>query len=227
VVLHHDGRSVYQEDFNMAVNDNYRLTATLLHSSGQEAVFSGFYRAQGGGTGTPNAFALNRGWREDVGSLIDDVLHSSWSGVQVDVVNLNDDQDFNQSGWTITGQLSGTGLPPTVAVGLRSPKQGTGNNRSRHNLPLLNAAALSTAGHMTVEARDSLYFLQQSLGTEIVDDTTQHPYLPITCRLVYSEGVLVSNQLVEVVTGQWFVNTTFGTMKSRQDYSWALAEEPE
>lgn len=209
-----------------ALDDFYEVRQTFNHQGGQDALFVGTYQCTLTPTNPPNSTQLANQWITDVLPLITAIMHDSWTATLISVVDLNDSEDFFDGTVTDVGTLSGSGLPPVTAVGVRSKRMEVGVNRSRHQLPLGHAAWLGSDGSMTQAARDSCYFLVQQLGMEIVGPNATE-YTPVVVRKTYEDHVLVDVELRGIALGQWFINRYFTTQKSRQDYLWQVPVEPE
>lgn len=211
----------------MPVGDIFEVRPIAIHTGGQTAEPTWFYRCTSLGTGTGISGDLSRAFDEDVLQNMIVVTENNWTWNRIEVVNLDDALDFDEllivGG---TGDLTGGSLPSVLAVAIRSKKQATAFNRSRHQLPLLDQASFGSDGSLSLTARDSLFFVQQALGTEVDRASNDATFEPVTVKKTYVDGVLTDVIVRAVVLGQWEVNRQFGTQKSRQDYLWELAEEP-
>lgn len=209
-----------------SVNDFYEIRQEFSHGGGQNAILTMHYRCTIQGSSAPNSIQLGIEWGDNIRVLITPLIADNWTATNINIVNLNEATDFWDAAVADQGELSAACLPPVLAVGIRSSRNDIGVNRSHHQLPMGDVSWVAPDGSMTEAARDSIYFLQQAMGMEITAPNGTE-YTPVIIRKIYTNHVLTDIELRSNVLGQWQINRWFGTQKSRQDYAWEVADEPE
>jgi hypothetical protein len=184
------------------------------------------YSCSSVGSGDGSANDLSAAFEDVLVPLLQDAMVSDVNMTNITVQNYNTLTDQHNKSITYVGSLSGDPMPPVLAVGMRSPKNGRGLNRSRHNLPLGSSGWFGGDGSIDIDLADAvLYPLQQQLGIEITGPDSS-VWFPVTFTKVYSEGVIVAAVFRAFAVGQWSVNVWPTTVKSRQPYEWRVVEEP-
>lgn len=162
----------------------------------------------------------------DLVPLLTAAMATNKSITNIFVQNLSATSEWHAGTISEAGTLSGTPLPPVLAVGFRSPKQNPGINRSRHNLPLGVTAWITSGGSIDILLADAvLYPLQQQLGLPLVT-AGDSEFTPIIVTKNYVDGEFSSATYRATVTGQWSVNAWPTTIKTRQSYLWYVIDEP-
>lgn len=210
----------------MALGDVYEITLAGVDGVGTPLGFSAHYRFDSLASGLPNAQNALTAFDLSILALMHPFMTDDKQWLTADAVNLDDPADTFQSGGFPSGSLTNPPLPPFVAIGFRSPKQGRGFNRSRHNLPLGDISWCGQDYQMIQTNFDDLYFLQQAFGLPIVRPATEATLTPVTIRKNYVDSVFVGYDIRSVVTGQWSVTKRWTSQVSRNTPIWEVAVEP-
>jgi len=204
----------------MADNSIYEVVLSIANVNGQEAKMVSHYQQVGDGSPTEGAAELNLLWRVFVANEIAELCSAAWEQTRVEVRDLLNPLDYADVAITNTGDLTGDALPAVLAVGVRSPRQPPGYNRSRHNLPLGDVTWIDANGLVDGAARTLVSDAMGILGSGITNGTSTVTWNPVTVDVTYTSGVITDVEVRRIVTGIWEVNGVFTTSKARQDYFW-------
>lgn len=204
----------------MADGDFYHIDLTIDNVNGQQAHMVSYYRQNGNGSPAVDAGDLNERFRVFVANEIAELMSTKWVMSRCVVRNLLVPEDFSDVTFTNTGDLTSDALPAVLAVGLRSPRQKPGFNRSRHNLPLGDISWVDENGLITAAARTLIEDTMGCLGLAFWDVESSMTWVPVTVEIEYDDSVIVGVTQRSVVTGVWEYNSVFTTQKGRQDFFW-------
>lgn len=197
--------------------DIYFVRTHITLSAFQEAIIASFYEVTAGGSGI-DAEAVADDYDTNVLAEIELKLSDTYTISRIYTINGMDNSDFNDTNPARVGDTSGSPLPSVAAVGFRSPWNGPGYRRARHNLPLGFGSWLDANGNMSTAARTTLVDLTTALGALL--ELTGGSIEPVTIAGSFQLGVPPSRR--SLARGQWEVNTRFTTVKTRQDYNWIV-----
>lgn len=147
--------------------------------------------------------------------IVGQLFPDNWGCNQVSVQNLMDSQDFAVTNPGLQGTVTGTALPPVLAIGYRGPFPGRGFHRASCRIPGLVTSDLADNGQwassaqVPIAAVAPLFGLPLELAGGLLSPCTITPAHTVN-------GALVPAVFRATAQGPWEYNTTVTTQKSRQ-----------
>lgn len=208
----------------MAIGDFFEVRMDWTFVNGQRAEWVRYYEAVDDGSEVADAPSLAVVVGNDVEGLFETRQVPNWTPGFTSVQNLTNPADFYSRGFDYTPALVGTDLPSFCAIGIRSPKQPFGYNRSRANLPLGSSGWLGSDGSVNETGLEAMEAVAAYAGAQAVAASFGGVWNPVTVKKTYDGGVLTGVTRRQVVTGLWEINSQWTTVKSRQAYNWTAID---